>query len=76
MSARKDMEDHFQAILPDQTTGSNVHDFELRRAVASLGLSVLKLGASSTRLAIVNIILTIVLVIIGGIQICFVIRGA
>ena len=70
------MEAHFQTILSDKTTGSNVHDFELRRAVASLGLSVLKLDASSTRLAVVNIVLTIVLVIIGGIQICLMIRGA
>jgi hypothetical protein len=72
---KNDLEQRFDAILADKTTGSNVHDFELRRAVAALGKAVLRLDASSSRLATVNIVLTVVLLAVGVFQAYLMLRG-
>jgi hypothetical protein len=65
----------FDDILADRTEGSNVHDFALRRAVAGLGKSVRQLDASSSRLAKVNIALTVVILIVGIVQVVAMFRG-
>ena len=73
--ASDDLDKLFDDILADRTEGSNVHDFPLRRAVAGLGKSVRKLDASSSRLAAVNIALTVVILIVGVVQIALMVRG-
>ena len=67
---KDDLERRFDEVLADLTTGSNVHDFELRRTVAALGKAVLRLDRSSTRLWIINIILTVVMLSVAIIQVC------
>lgn len=64
-----DLERRFDEVLADLTMGSNVHDFELRRTVAALGKAVLRLDRSSTRLWIINIILTVVILGIAVVQV-------
>jgi hypothetical protein len=82
MKNREDLDKRFDAILADKTTGSNVTDFELRRAVAALGKSVLglddsvvKLDRSSSRLACTNIVLGGAILIVGIVQIVLMARG-
>ena len=72
---KDDLERRFDDVLADLTTGSNVHDFELRRAVAALGKAVLRLDRSSTRLWIINIILTVVILGVAVLQVCLMIKG-
>ncbi len=67
---KDDLERRFDEVLADLTTGSNVHDFEMRRTVAALGKAVLRLDRSSTRLWIINIILTVVMLSVAIIQVC------
>jgi hypothetical protein len=67
---KDDLERRFDEVLADLTTGSNVQDFELRRTVAALGKAVLRLDRSSTRLWIINIILTVVMLSVAIIQVC------
>lgn len=78
----KEMQERFEVYLNDPTSGSNIVDLELRKIVSLLGMSVLKLDDSSTKLARVNIRLTkanvffsIVLIFIGLIQIILMLRG-
>ncbi|MCU1302619.1 MAG: hypothetical protein JWQ87_2903 [Candidatus Sulfotelmatobacter sp.] len=73
--ATDDLGRRFDEILADKTEGSNIHDFALRRAVASLGKSVIRLDASSTRLWRVNIALTAVMLFLALIQVCLMLRG-
>jgi hypothetical protein len=70
-----DLERRFDEVLADLTTGSNVHDFELRRTVAALGKAVLRLDRSSTRLWIINIILTVVILGIAVVQVGLMLKG-
>ena len=60
------------------TTGasqSNFGDVGMTKAIAFLGKAVLRLDRTSTRLAIVNIVLTAVILIVGLIQIVLMLRG-
>ena len=47
----------------------------MTKAIAFLGKAVLRLDRTSTRLAIVNIVLTAVILIVGLIQIVLMLRG-
>jgi hypothetical protein len=66
--ANDDLERRFDEILADLTAGSNVHDFELRRAVAALGKAVIRLDSSSALLWKVNIGLTVVMLFVAILQ--------
>jgi hypothetical protein len=66
--ANDDLERRFDEILADLTVGSNVHDFELRRAVAALGKAVIRLDSSSALLWKVNIGLTVVMLFVAILQ--------
>jgi hypothetical protein len=70
-----DLEKRFDEVLADLTTGSNVHDFELRRTVAALGKAVLRLDRSSSRLWMINLALTVVILGVAVIQVCLMMRG-
>ena len=64
-----------ESQLVEETLAGTFHDFPLRRAVAGLGKSVRKLDASSSRLATVNIALTVVILMVGIVQIVLMVRG-
>jgi len=70
-----DLEKRFDEVLADRTTGSNVHDFELRRAVAALGKAVLRLDRSSSRLWMINLALTMVILVLTVVQVCLMVKG-
>lgn len=70
-----DMKSRFERVIADPTSGSNVVDLELRKIVSILGLSVLKLDASSTFLAWVNIGLGVIVILIGILQVVIMLRG-
>ncbi len=70
-----DLEKRFDEVLADVTTGSNVHDFELRRTVAALGKAILRLDRSSSRLWMINLALTVVILGVTFIQACLMMRG-
>jgi|GraSoiStandDraft_54_1057290.scaffolds.fasta_scaffold395349_2 hypothetical protein len=70
-----DLEKRFDEVLADRTTGSNVHDFELRRAVAALGKAVLRLDRSSSRLWVINLALTMVILVLTVVQVCLMVKG-
>ena len=79
---QEDLEKRFELYLADPTSGSNIVDLELRKIVAMLGLSVLKLDVdvkkldrTSTFLARVNIGVGGVVVAIGVIQVLLMLRG-
>jgi hypothetical protein len=79
---QEDLEKRFELYLADPTSGSNIVDLELRKIVAMLGLSVLKLDVdvkkldrTSTFLARVNIGVGGVVVAIGVIQVVLMLRG-
>ena len=79
---QEDLEKRFELYLADPTSGSNIVDLELRKIVAMLGLSVLKLDVdvkkldrTSTFLARVNIGGGGVVVAIGVIQVVLMLRG-
>ena len=78
----EEMEKKFNEYLANPTSGSNIIDLELRKIASMLGLGVLRLDASSTRLARVNIRLTVAnvffsfaLLAVGVIQIVLMFRG-
>ena len=79
---QKELENRFERYLADPTSGSNIVDLELRKIVAMLGLSVLKLDSdvekldrTSTFLAWVNIGVGVIVVFIGVLQVCLMLRG-
>lgn len=61
--------------LKDSTGGSNVVDLELRKIVALLGISIVRRDATSSRLSKVNIALTVVILLVGIVQICLMVKG-
>lgn len=71
---KEELRRRFEAYLADQTAGSNVVDLELRKAVAALGLSVLKLDDSSTRLWRISIVLTVVILLVALVQVGLMVR--
>lgn len=78
----KEIEALFDRYLADTTTESNIVDLELRRIVAGLGKSTLKLDSNveklertSTFLAWVNIGVGAIVVVIGVIQVVLMFRG-
>jgi len=73
--ANDDLEHGFDEILADKTSGSNVHDYLLRRAVAALGKAVIQLDKSSGLLWKVNIALTFAMLFVAIIQLLFMLRG-
>ncbi|MBZ5719201.1 MAG: hypothetical protein LAO03_02365 [Acidobacteriia bacterium] len=72
---KAELQRRFEEVLADTTEGSGTHDYPLRRTVAALGLSVLKLDTSSALLARVNIGIGVILVLIGALQAWIMIRG-
>ena len=80
MAKHDELERGFDEILkgkPDlyQTAGSTTLNMNVARAVSLLGKAVIRLDATSSRLARVNIVLTVVVVLIGIVQVVLMFRS-
>lgn len=58
-----------------QSTAVGVGFEAVTHAIGVLGLSILSLDRTGARLAVINIVLAALLAIIGGVQICLMLRG-
>jgi hypothetical protein len=76
MGRKEDLEREFD-FLTAKVDGSqaNYGDARTTSAIGYLGKAVLKLERASSRLAIVNIVLTAVILVVGLVQIVLMLRG-
>jgi len=71
-----DLKKEFEKMTLPQVGGRNNFSPEhIKDAIGYLGMAIMKLDATSSRLAIVNIVLTVVLVGIGVLQVILMFRG-
>jgi len=80
MAKNDELENAFEIILtgkPDfyHTGGGTVIDTNVSRALALLGKAVVRLDTTSSRLAVVNIVLTAVILLVGVVQIVLRLRA-
>ncbi len=73
---KEDLDREFDRFTVGEGGGqSNYGDARTTKAIGFLGKAVVRLDRTSSRLAIVNIVLTTVILIVGVIQIVLMIRG-
>jgi hypothetical protein len=80
MAKNDELEKAFELIWtgkPDlyHTGGGTVIDTNVSRALALLGKGVVRLDGTSSRLAVVNIVLTAVILLVGVVQIVLMLRA-
>ena len=75
MEARDALERKFEHFTVTVGGAYGNVDAHITSAIGYLGKAVLMLDRTSSRLAIVNIVLTAVILMVGLIQICLMLRG-